>query len=305
MLAACGGAASAPGTTPSKSSSSKNPEVPAKPVCITPPDDAVNIDHASSDGSQVQYCIGDKECFAVDLGTGTYHRLVEAPKESAPRTRVEAVNPKLDICTGTTCTSLAHKVMPGTASMRAATNADGTFAVVLLGDAPKGVGYAEVWDVAKTKKAATFRYARGVFRCGEVAMLDNTIYLSATQCGQPAARAGLYTLKGRRIANVGGKDFGSFGGTYVHVEGATWAFLDENATRLVLQDVVKGKVWKTIDTSSLFGESKMGTPGESALVRLADGRLVVIAGSPATGSIATVDVGTGDVTVTPAPLCGS
>lgn len=262
VLAACGGKAPAPdGTTPSKSSRSKNPEPPPKPVCITPSEDAVTIGHTSSDGDQVQYCLGDKECFAVDLASGTYHRLVEPPKSAAPRARVEAVNPKLDICTGSTCTSLAPKVMPGTAAMRAATNPDGTYAVVLLGDAPKGAGYAEVWDVAKTKRSATFRYARGDYRCGEVAMLENTIYLSAAQCGQPAARAGLYRLDGRRIANVGGKDFGSFGGAYVHVDGATWAFLEENANQIVLQDVVKGKVWKTIDTSTLFdgAGAKMGT----------------------------------------------
>ena len=195
-------------------------------------------------------------------------------------------------------------MIPNASSLRAATNADGTYAVVLLGDAPKGAGYAEVWDVAKTRKSTTFRYATGIFRCGEVAMLDNTIYLSASQCGQPAARASLYTLTGRKIAAVGGKDFGSFGSAFVHVEGTTWAFLEENANQIVLQDVVKGKVLKTIDTTSLFGSTHMGTPGESALVRLADGRLAVIAGSPATGSVATIDLGTGKVEkVLPAPMC--
>ncbi len=308
VLAACGGNAPAPAdTSSSKTTRTMNPEPPPKPVCITPSEEAVSIGHTSSDGGQVQYCIGDTECFGVDLNTGTYHRLIEPPKLKAPLSRIEAVTPKLDVCTGTTCTALAPTVMPGTAGMRAATNADGTFAVVLLGDATKGAGYAEVWDVAKTKRSATFRYARGDYRCGEVAMLENTIYLSAAQCGQPAARAGLYALNGRRIANVGGKDFGSFGSAYVHVDGATWAFLEENANQIVLQDVVKGKVWKTIDTSALFdvGGAKMGTPGESALVRLSDGRLVVIAGSPATGSVATIDVGTGEVTVVPAPICKS
>ncbi len=305
VLAACGGKPAPEPTIPSKTTRTKNPEPPPKPVCITPSEDAVSIGHTSSDGDQVQYCLGDKDCFAVDVGTGTYHRLIEPPKQTAPRARVEAVNPKLDVCTGTTCTSLATKVMPGAAGMRAATNTDGTFAVVLLGDAPKGGGYAEVWDVAKAKRSAMFRYARGDYRCGEVAMLENTIYLSAAQCGQPAARAGLYALNGRRIANVGGKDFGSFGSAYVHIDGATWAFLEENANQIVLQNVVKGKVWKTIDTSSLFDASgaKMGTPGESALVRLSDGRLVVIAGSPATGSVAAVDVGTGEVKVVQAPVC--
>jgi len=306
VLVACACVGKAPATAAKTTTTiTKTPEVPARPVCITPSEDAATIGHASSDGAQVQYCIGETDCFAVDLGSGTYHRLVEPPKRAAPRARVEAITPKLDICTGRTCTALAAKVMPSAAAMRAATNADGTFAVVLLGDAPKGAGYAEVWNVAKSKRTATFRYARGDFRCGEVAMLDNTIYLSAAQCGQPAARAGLYALNGRRIANVGGKDFGSFGSAYVQVDGATWAFLEENANQLVLQDVVKGKVWKTIDTSSLFeaGGAKMGTPGESALVRLSDGRIIVIAGSPATGTIAAIDICTGEVTVMPPPLC--
>jgi hypothetical protein len=299
VLAACSGK---PAATTAKTSP-RDLEEPTKSVCITPPDDSAEIVHASADGTQVQYCIGETDCFAVDLGTNTYHRLIEPPKQANRGARVEATTPKLDVCTGNTCTSLVSKVIPGAATMRAATTADGVYAVVLLGDAPKGAGYAEVWNVAKTKKSATFRYARGDFRCGEVAMLDSTIYLSAAQCGQPAARAGLYTLTGRRIANVGGKDFGSFGGAYVHVDGATWAFLDENATQIVLQDVVKGKVWKTIDTSAVFAGAKMGTPGESALVRLQDGRLVVIAGSPAVGTIGLVDVGTGEVTLQPPPLC--
>jgi hypothetical protein len=196
-------------------------------------------------------------------------------------------------------------VVPNAVTLRAATNVDGSYAVVLLGDAAKGLGYAEIWEVAKARKAAVFRYARGEFRCGEVAMLENTIYLSAVQCGQPSARAGLYALNGRKIANVGGKDFGSFGSSFVHVESTTWAFLEENANQIVLQDIVKGKVLKTIDTASLFGSgnAQMGTPGESALVRLSDGRLAIIAGSPATGSVATVNLTSGEIKVVAAPAC--
>lgn len=307
VLAACGSKlpTPAPGAT---TSFSKNKVDPPKPVCITPSDDAVAIAHATSDGGQVQYCVGPegKDCFAVDVDAGVFHRLVDPPKiAQVGRARVETTNPKVDVCNSGTCTSLTAKVMPNAATLHAATNQDGTYAVVLLGDGSKGTGYAEVWDVAKTRKAATFRYARGEFRCGEVAMLDNTIFLSAAQCGQPAARAGLYTLAGRKIANVGGKDFGTFGGSFVHVEGSTWAFLEENANQIVLQDVVKGKIVKTIDTAALFGSggAQMGTPGESAIVRLTDGRLVIIAGSPATGSVAAVDPTSGEIKVVAAPVC--
>jgi len=314
MFAACGGKPTDP-RSPSKPTFTKTEKPPPERVCIAPTDEAATIGDATSDGTQVQFCVGtgrvdpgkQHQCFAVDLGQGTFHRLVAPPKLSdRPRARVETSNPKVDVCAAGTCTSLIAKMMPNASTLRAATNEDGTYAVVLLGDAPKGRGYAEVWNVAKMRKAATFRYARGQFRCGDVAMLDNTIYLSAAQCGVPAARAGLYNLRGRKIANVGGRDFGSFGNSYVHLDDHTWAFLSENANKLVLQDVVKGKILKKLDTSTLFDHTgaKMGTPGESAMIRLRDGRLVVIAGSPATGSVATIDVTTGDIKVVPAPVCG-
>jgi hypothetical protein len=139
-------------------------------------------------------------------------------------------------------------------------------------------------------------------------MLDNTtIYVNALQCGQPAARGGLYRLDGRKIANVGGRDFGTYGGAVLRVEGSTWAFLEESGSQLVLQDIVSGRVLRRIDTSLLFksGGATMGNPGESALVRFADGKLGVIAGVPALGSVATIDVETGELAIVPAPLCKS
>jgi len=314
VLAACGGKHTDPKASPTVTA--KAPEPPPKPVCLEPTAEAATIGHATSDGNQVQFCVGTArvlkddgkhQCFAVDLDSGAFHHLVDPPTipDPATRARVETANPKLDVCASGTCTSLVGKLMPNTSTLRAATNEDGSYAVVLLGDAPKGRGYAEVWNVAKTRKQATIRYARGVFRCGDVAMLDNTIYLSAAQCGEPAARAGLYNLRGRRLATVGGRDFGSFGNAFVRIDDRAWAFLSENANKLVIQDVVKGKIVKRIDTTSLFEKSgaKMGTPGESAMIRLRDGRLAVIAGSPATGTIATVDPSSGELHVIPAPVC--
>ena len=73
----------------------------------------------------------------------------------------------------------------------------------------------------------------------------------------------------------------------------------------------RGKVIKTIDTSALWSpdgaksKSAVGNPGESALVRLGNGKVAVIAGSPATGKIGIVDVTTGEVEVVQAPLCSA
>jgi hypothetical protein len=222
---------------------------------------------------------------------------------------VTITNPDLRVCRGDACTSITPQVLPNSSKLHATTNADGTFAVVLLGDAEHGKGYAEIWDVARGKKTATFFYARGEFRCGEVDMVGETIYVSASTCSGPAARATLYTLKGKKIANVGGKEFGSYGNAHVQVAGSTWAFLDENGHRLVVQDVARGKLLRTIDTSGLWtpdgatGTAAMGNPGEHALVRLGDGKLAIIAGTPASGSVATVDPATGNVTVVRVSQC--
>ena len=102
---------------------------------------------------------------------------------------------------------------PGAAPLHAATN--GTVAVVLLGEAEAGKGYAEVYDVVKAKRLATIRYAHGDYKCGEVAMLGETIYIGTNVCLGPAGRAALYTAKGRRSRTSAASDFGTYGNAIV------------------------------------------------------------------------------------------
>jgi hypothetical protein len=303
-LVACG----SPGRPPATVVKPVAPPPPPPPVCVTPSDDATAITRATADRSHVRYCIGAAaaECFELDLETGRFARLTEPPKlAEAQGAQVVTTNPELKVCTSGTCTALTPNILPGSSAIRGAANPAGTFAVFLLGDARQGKGYAEIWDVAKTRRTATFRYARGDFRCGDVAMLGDTIYLSASQCGTPAARGGLYTLTGRKIANVGGRDFGTYGGAFAEVGGTTWAFLEENANQLVIQDIAKGKIVKTIDTSPLLklAGAEMANPGESALVRVSDTQLAIVAGAPASGNVALVDVTTGAIRVMPAQVC--
>src|SRR5262245_61528552 len=304
-IAGCGGS---PAPAPAKAAAPA-PAPRVEPPCITTPDGPANVTLAGSFGSRIYYCVGPKhdQCFTYDTGTGALERLPEPPQVTANHVaRVKAVSPSLEVCLSDSCKALTPIVLPKAAQLRAATNASGTVAVVLLGDAARGEGYAEVWDVAKARRAATFRYARGDFRCGDVAILGETIYISANTCGSsPAARAALYTQKGRKIANVGGRDFGAFGDAFAHVDGATWAFLEENANRLAIQDVVTGKIVKTIDTSFVFQDhgAEMGNPGESALIKLADGTLALIAGAPATGNVAMIDVARSSMEIKRAPVC--
>jgi hypothetical protein len=137
-------------------------------------------------------------------------------------------------------------------------------------------------------------------------MVGDTVYVAASTCDSPGARGALYTTRGVKIANVGGEDFGAYGNAVARVDGTTWAFLEENAGQIAIQDVVKGKVKKVIDTAALWSSDNkdaLGNPGESALISLGGGKLAIIAGAPANGSVGVVDVATGKVDVTHAPMC--
>lgn len=283
----------------------------AAPACITPPEAEGPITRVSAEGERVRFCVGPAAdaCFAFDVSTRALEPLGEPPSLASEGARVEVTNARLEVCTGTTCTPLTPKVLPTAAALQAATNPEGTLAVVLLGDPSAGRGHAEVWDVLSQKRIARFRYARGAFKCGQVAMAGDVIYVSASTCRSPSARAALYTRKGRRLANVGGRDFGTFGNAYTQLEDTTWAFLEENGNRVAIHDVRRGKLVKTIDVSALWtpdGEpdaDAIGNPGESAIVRLGSGRLAVIAGAPGTGKLAVIDVASGTVEIVRAPVC--
>lgn len=308
LLAGCFWRASSPVTVASV------PPAPPPPLpCVRPPDDApAGIRAASVDGQRVTYCVGDgtDQCFAFDVTTGKLETR-PGPRDPDPSSaaRATVTNPDLQICRGVDCKAITPAVLPNASRLHATTTVDGSFAVVLLGDAERGRGYAEVWDVTRSKRTAAFFYARGEFRCGEVDMVGDSIYISANTCSGPAGRAALYTLRGRKIANVGGKEFGSYGSAHVQVAGTTWAFLEESGNRLILQDIAKGKLLKTIDTSALWtpdgstSKTAMGNPGESALLKLGDGRLAIIAGTPANGSIATIDPISGEVNVQRVAQC--
>jgi hypothetical protein len=311
--AACGG------KPPPPPASTAPVAPPPLPKCVHPPDEARAISHASGDPTRLQYCVGKAadQCFALDLATGAIDHLAAAPTDAAPTAaHVVSTDPELKVCTGDDCKALTASIWPGAAPIHAATN--GAFAVLLLGDAEHGQGYADIWDVAKMKKTATFRYARGDFRCGDVAMLGDTVYIGASTCSSPSARGALFTLSGRKIANVGPKDFGTFGSAMAQVDATTWAFLEENGDTIALQDVAKGKLLKTIDVSALWkpdantppepttaeaAAGAIGNPGESAIVKLSADKLAVIGGTPANGSVAVVDVASSEVKILRVPLC--
>lgn len=302
----------------------KKPPPPPPPPCIKGGDAMGAIGSATGDADGAQFCVSDgssNECFKADLASGKYDKLAEPPTAQTATVepddvKVETTPTEVKVCAGDDCKTVTPKVPKGSENQLVAV-ANKTTAVVMLGNTETGKGVAEVWDVAKNKKLATIKYAKADFKCGVPKLLGSTVYISASVCAGPAARGGLYNLKGKKIAEVGGKDFGTFSEVAIQVTGNLWAFLEENGSMVALQDVGTGKVGKTIQLGPLWtpegGGSKdddgggsapaMGNPGESALVRGGDNQLLVIAGGPSPGTVGVIDIGTGELKVVRAPLC--
>ena len=322
LLAACGGKSKpAEVKKPEPPPEVKAPPPPPPPVCVPATEPAL-ISTAASDGENVQFCASDggdsSRCFAVGLADGKYGKLDEAPAPQSPalqsgKAYLQTFPTELKVCVAgadeegsdATCTSLKIKVPKGaTDPITAEINGAGTLAVAMLGNGEAGKGYAEVWDVTKKKKLATIKYAKGDYKCGSAKLLGDTVFISASVCAGPDARGALYTSKGKKLADVGGKDFGTFGTEAVQIDDTRWAFLEEGAGTVAIQDVTSGAVARTIDLVALWaGDDKTdgtranGNPGESALVRGGPGELVVIAGSPAAGSVGVITTDSGELKV--------
>ncbi len=345
IFAACGGKPAPPPAPPKVAVAPK----PPPPACVKAGADMSAIGSAGADEGNAHFCVSDgtdtNQCFTVALGDGKLAKasapgVAQSPALGDARARVETTPTDVKVCaTADDCKTIKPAVPKGAENpLEAVANAPGTIAVVLLGDAEKGRGTAEVWDVAKNKKLASIRYAKNDFKCGHARVLGETVFVSADVCSGPAAHAVLYTSKGKRIADVGGKEFGSYGTEPVQVKDDTWAFLEENGAAIALQDVKTGKVVKTIDVGAVWaqqvaeasapaapseGEANakkkppadtpapagepaapaMGNPGESVLVRGGDGKLVVITGGPSPGNVAIVDVESGEAKVWHAREC--
>jgi hypothetical protein len=281
------------------------PPPPPPPVCVRAGAEMSLIGMVEADDAWIRFCVSDgaesTACYSVDVNRQKYAELDEAPRGQSPMldpdpARVETTNKEVKVCIGDDCRAFKPKVPKSDNPIDAVTNAEGTHAAVLVGNQEKGKGTAELWDVGKGKKLATVKYAKGSYRCGEARMLGSTLYVSTSVCAGPQARATLYNLKGKKIADVGSKEFGSYGTVPVQVTDTVWAFLDENAAVIALQDVTTGKVEGAIDIGTLWASGDdpdapaLGNPGESALVRGGDGKLVVVSGGPKPGSVGIVNV---------------
>jgi hypothetical protein len=290
---------------------------PPPPVCVRAGSAISLIGMLDATDAEAKFCVSDGEssnlCYGVDLASKKYSELDVPPAAQAASldpdpARVETTPTEVKVCIGEECKTLKPKMPKGNQNpIDAVVNATGTYAAVMMGNAEAGKGTVELWDVTKGKKLATVKYAKGDYKCGEARLLGNTLFVSASVCAGPAARGWLYNLKGKKIADVGGKEFGTYGTVPVQVADNVWAFLDENAAAIALQDVATGKVAQTIDIGAIWGGADaaaegeaadapmpaMGNPGESMLARGGEGKLVVVTGSPMPGNVGVVDLASG------------
>jgi hypothetical protein len=301
---------------PARKKPPKKPPAPP-PVCVRQSEQAV-IGMSSAEGDLVQYCVadgsGDPHCYAVELGQKKWDKLPgpplpQTPSIEAPVARLQSTPGEVRVCpiAGGACKALKPRIRPGENPLEAAINAQGTWAAVLIGNAEAGKGQVQVWNVARKKKTAAIKYAKGDYKCGSAHVLDELVFISAGNCLGPAARGALYTTKGNKVADVGGKDFGTYGTVPVQLGEHRWAFLSETGGAIAIHDSGSGKLEKTIDLLALWGggddDAAGGNPGESALLRGAEGKLLVVTGSPRAGNVGVVDIEAGTVDVIAALPC--
>ncbi len=290
------------------------------PVCVAQTDQAV-IGMSTADDDFVSFCVADgnggSQCYEVDLSKQKYERLGKPPLPqpatlATPFARLQSTPSEVRVCVGDgdMCKPLKPKIKPGENPIEAAINGKGTVVAMLLGDAEAGKGVAEVWSVGKkSKKVGSIKYAKGDYRCGTTYVTDDLVFVSAGVCAGPAARGALYSVKGKKVADVGGKDFGTYNTVPVEIGDHRWAFLSETGGVIAIHDSKTGKLEKTIDLLALWSGADDdagatgGNPGESVLLRGSDGKLLVITGSPHAGNIGVVDLEAGTVDVVAAVAC--
>lgn len=264
-------------------------------LCIAADEDAV-VQRAGETDGKLWFCLekeGASTCFLADKSTGFLSKAATPDREAA---RVTSTEKDVTVCsTPDACVTLVPKGKPSTPWVAVA---EGDTVVIMVGQT------AEVWSLAEKKRKAVIKYAKGAYACGVPQIVGESIFVNAQQCKGPAARGQLFSTKGKRIADVGGKEFGTYASRGVQVAGTEWAFLEENAKAIVIQDVATGAIKKTISLVSLWGEGNMGNPGESVMVRTSEG-LAVVAGAPKAGILALAPIGDGEVTVVSTPRCPS
>jgi hypothetical protein len=332
--AACSGKASKGSATPTVVTKSKAAISRPKSDCVAVNETENRIVPATANADEVGFCVsgGVKSvCYSGNPDNGAIKRVDKFPKSQVPAlspstAQVNPLEKSVEACLGDAkCKPLKYKVKASAPPQSVAISQSGGTVAIAAGDAKAGKGTVELWDVAGNKRIANLKYANGDFRCATIRFLGETLAVSADNCNGPSARGALYSKAGKRLADIGSSEFGTFGFSYTQVDLSVWAFLEESAGQVVLQDVESGAIVKKFDLSSMWAANKpklsadksgsadtvvaeaaaatIGQPGESVVLRGGPGKLVVVAGGPSPGSFAVINVDSGKLSVYRATAC--
>jgi hypothetical protein len=273
LIPACGGKQK-PAPEPVAPAPRPKPAPPPPPVCVKAGAEMSLIGMATAGEGGASFCVSDgadaNQCFHVDLAAREYSKLAQPPKAqpltlAEAEARVETTATEIKVSLGETQKIVKPRVPKGAENpIDARVNAAGTLALVFLGDAEAGKGIAEVWDVTKARKLSVIRYAKGDYKCGTGQVLGDLVYISSSVCAGPAAKGALYSARGKKLADVGGKDFGTYGTMAVQASETAWAFLEESGTRIALHDGKTGKLTKTLDVAKAWQPEAGATEAPAA-----------------------------------------
>lgn len=299
---------------------------PAAAPCVAK-EEATALERLTLTGTVVGFCIPDPHggelalsCFDFDLATDALTKKappaapkpapVDAPPEtlfSGPHWKLDRTANKLDICPSPdACKALDldGKVVHEDAT--ASESADGKYLVTLLAikqEGNPGAPWVYVYDLASGKRVAKKQVGDDSYTCGTATFIGNTVLVALNVCAGPGGAAWLAKPTNlAKIADLGPKDYGQFDPQFVPLEGDQFAFLEQGARSVMVQNVATGKVVRRLDLSNLFptpeGYEAPDIPpyggtidpiGPSAAGAVGNGRILVTLSDAGFGKLVVID----------------
>lgn len=255
-------------------------------------------------GGKVNYCfeLDDAKltCFATELATGkTAPTASPASTASSgqPRPRLAGSAPAVSIknadggkrpqlCRpdGSKCKTLAmsHAIDQG---MGLADAENTEFTLAALGT----LQWIDTFDLRTGKRIASFTSGPKRSSCNTLAFAGDTLVIGeGSDCASPARTAWLASKTGKKIGEVGG-DAPLVIGTMAPVSGNDFAFAALAGDRVVIQDVVTGKVEKAIAVGAAVPDAPATLVGDA-------GGLALVFGGARAGDVAVIDAAAGKAT---------
>jgi hypothetical protein len=287
---------------------------PALATCATAVHDNAMLDSVDIGADAVALCHGQdagRTCWSVDLATGAY---TPRPVTPVPEPQGAAFQPAsvtddgaIKLCTSaapTSCTIFTPPVK-SELGMGTSTNADHSLVAVL---GAEGTRFT-IYDVATGKKRTTVKAWKTSM--GSPAPFDPPVFagdrLIAWIHATPVSSAArIFTLAGKKVGDVGPRDF--TGGDYLswRLDDRQWAFKQLDAAKLIVVDLKSAKTRQTFKLGALAThpavQGEMGALFEVSGIAVR-GDQIVYPSADEIPVVALLDRKTGKMKALTAPRC--